>query len=55
MAALLTDLGLFFTQCLTWVGSLLTVVTSTPALLIMCIAMPVVGFGVGLLCRLFRV
>jgi len=55
MTALLADIGLFFTQAVTWAGSVLTTVTSSPALLILVIGMPVVGFAVGLLGRLFRV
>ena len=55
MSELLTSLGSFFTQSITWAGDILDVVVDTPALLIMVIGMPVVGFAVGLLGRLFRV
>ncbi|MFQ6724594.1 MAG: hypothetical protein ACLRFE_04630 [Clostridia bacterium] len=54
MSAFLTDIGTFFTQAITWLGDVLTEVTSTPALLVMVIAMPVCGFAVGLLSRLIR-
>lgn len=54
MSALLTDIGTFFTQSVTWLGNILTTITSNPALLILCIAMPVIGFSVGLLNRLIR-
>ena len=55
MAEFLTEIGAFFTQSLTWVTEVLNVITDSPALLILCIAMPIVGFGVGLLSRMFRV
>lgn len=54
MEALLTDIGAFFTQSVTWLGDVLNVVISEPALLIMVIAMPICGFAVGLLSRLIR-
>lgn len=54
MSALLTDIGTFFTQSITWLGNILTTITGNPALLILCIAMPVIGFSVGLLNRLIR-
>lgn len=54
MAAILSEIGTFFTQSITWMGDILTEVTSTPALLILVIAMPVVGFAFGLLGRLIR-
>ena len=54
MADILSQIGTFFTQSITWMGDILTEVTSTPALLILVIAMPVVGFAFGLLGRLIR-
>lgn len=54
MTAFLTSIGEFFTQSITWLGNVLDVVTENPALLVMVIAMPVVGFSVGLLSRLIR-
>ena len=54
MSALLTDIGTFFTQSVTWLGNILTTITGNPALLILRIAMPVIGFAVGLLNRLIR-
>lgn len=52
MSAFLTEIGTFFTQAITWMGDVLTEVTSNPALLVLVIAMPVCGFAVGLLKRL---
>lgn len=54
MATLLGDIGTFFTQSITWLGDVLDTVTGSPALLILVIAMPIVGFAVGLLSRLIR-
>lgn len=54
MSAFLTEIGTFFTQAITWLGDVLDVIVSNPALLVMVIAMPVVGFAVGLLSRLIR-
>lgn len=54
MTAFLSNIGEFFTQSVTWLGDVLDVIVSNPALLIMVIAMPVVGFAVGLLGRLIR-
>lgn len=54
METLLGDIGTFFTESVEWMGDVLTEVTSTPALLILVIAMPVIGFSVGLLSRLIR-
>lgn len=54
MSAFLTEIGTFFTQSVTWLGDVLEVITSNPALLVLVIAMPVVGFAVGLLSRLIR-
>lgn len=54
MSAVLTDIGTFFTQSVTWLGDILDVIVSNPVLLILCVAMPVIGFAVGLLNRLIR-
>lgn len=54
MTAFLSSIGEFFTQSITWLGNVLDVVTENPALLVMVIAMPIVGFAVGLLSRLIR-
>lgn len=54
MTAFLTDIGTFFTQSITWLGDVLDTVTGNPALTVMVLAMPIVGFAVGLLGRLIR-
>lgn len=54
MATFLENVGLFFTQSLEWTGSILDTVVESPALLVMVVGMPIVGFAYGLLGRLFR-
>lgn len=54
MGAFLTEIGVFFTQSITWLGDVLDVVTGSPALTVMVLAMPICGFAVGLLSRLIR-
>ena len=54
MSNFLTEIGAFFTQSVTWLGDVLDVVTQNPALMVMVLAMPIVGFAVGLLSRLIR-
>ena len=54
MTAFLDNIGLFFTQSVEWLGNVLEVVVQNPALLVLVIAMPIVGFAVGLLGRLIR-
>lgn len=55
MTQMLTDIGSFFTQSIDWLGTVMDTIVGDPALLIMCLAMPIIGFSVGLLGRLFRV
>lgn len=54
MEALLTSVGSFFTQIVEWATMLINLITTNPVLLIMCVAMPIVGFVVGWLSRLIR-
>lgn len=54
MSTILTDIGTFFTQSVTWMGDVLDVIVANPVLLVMVVAMPIVGFAVGLLSRLIR-
>lgn len=54
MTAFLTNIGTFFTQAIEWLGAVLDTVVANPALTVMVLAMPIVGFAVGLLSRLIR-
>lgn len=54
MGTFLDNIGEFFTESLDWLSSVLDKVTASPALTVLVIAMPIVGFAVGLLSRLIR-
>ncbi len=54
MTEFLTNIGTFFTQSVTWLGDVLDTIVANPALTVMVLAMPIVGFAVGLLGRLIR-
>ena len=54
MTAFLENIGTLFTQSIDWLSAVLDTVVASPALTIMVLAMPIVGFAVGLLSRLIR-
>lgn len=54
MSTFLGNIGTFFTQSVTWMGDILDAIVADPALTVLVIAMPIVGFAVGLLSRLIR-
>lgn len=54
MSTFLTNIGTFFTQSVTWMSDILETVSGSPELTVMVLAMPIVGFSVGLLSRLIR-
>lgn len=54
MSAFLTDIGTFFTQSVTWATDILSKVTAEPALTVLVLGFPIVGFAFGLLGRLIR-
>lgn len=54
MSTFLTEIGTFFTQALDWTTSILDSVTASPALTVLVLGFPIVGFAFGLLGRLFR-
>lgn len=54
MESILASVSQVFTAAIGWMGEVLTTVTSSPALLLMVICVPLVGLGVGLLGRLIR-
>ena len=54
MATLLTEIGSFFTQAVTWMGQILETIVSNP-LLMLGVAMMVCGFVVGIVRRLISV
>ena len=54
MSTFLTDIGTFFTQSVGWMGDILSNVTDSPALTVLVLGFPIVGFAFGLLARLIR-
>jgi type IV secretory pathway VirB2 component (pilin) len=54
MSAFLTNIGTFFTQTFTWLTDIVEIVTGNPALTVLVIAMPIVGFAIGVFNRLIR-
>lgn len=54
MSSFLTEIGTFFSQSVTWMGDILDIIVANPVLTVLVIAMPIVGFAVGLLSRLIR-
>lgn len=54
MSAFLTNIGTFFTQSIEWLSTVLDTIVSNPALLVLCVAMPICGFAIGLLNRLIH-
>lgn len=55
MSTFLTSIGTFFTQAISWLSTCLNTIVASPALTVLCLAMPICGFAVGLLGRLIRV
>lgn len=54
MADLLTSVGTVFTSVIGWAGTVGTTITSTPVLLLYCVAVPLCGIGVGMFSRLLH-
>lgn len=54
VSSFLTDVTTFFTSALSWAGSAIGTIMDKPMLLVFVAAMPIAGYGVGLLRRLVR-
>lgn len=54
MEAILSGVSLVFQQATTWVGEIIDIIVGQPLLILLVVAMPVIGFGVGLLKRIMR-
>ena len=52
MEAILTDVGTVFNSAVGWVGEVATTIAGEPVLMLFCVAVPLVGLGVGLFKRL---
>lgn len=56
MAAILTAVTDVVTACVGWCGQFLSMITATGnEILLLFVILPIVGLGVGILSRLFRV
>lgn len=54
MTTFLDSINVFFERCVTWMGNLVNYIIGQPALIVLCFAMPICGFAIGLLNRLIR-
>ena len=54
MSTFLGNIGTFFTQSFTWLSDIVDIVTGNPALTVLVLAMPIVGFAIGIFNRLVR-
>lgn len=54
MADFLANVGLFFNSSVGWATDILSKVTAEPALTVLVLGFPIVGFAFGLLHRLIR-
>lgn len=54
MSDFLAQVGTFFTWSITQLGTVLNTITASSPLTVLCLAMPICGFAVGLLGRLIR-
>lgn len=55
IATLMTSIGSVFTTAIGWVGDVAAEIAAQPILLLSCVAIPLVGLGVGLFKRLLSV
>lgn len=55
MAAIITAIGDLVTGAITWTTSYLTLITGNDVLVLFCIALPLVGLGIGVIRRLVRI
>ncbi len=54
LATVLGYVGTFLTEALTWIGEVMTYVSSNPLLFIVCFGIPIAGVAIGYLGRLIR-
>lgn len=55
MASILTTVGTLVTNAITWTTAYLTMITDSDVLILFCIALPLVGLGIGIIRRLVRI
>lgn len=54
LEGLITNITAFFTGAISWVTEILSLISSQPILMVLCILIPVAGFAVGLFRRLLN-
>lgn len=55
MSAILTAVGDLVTAAITWTSSYITMIAANDVLVLFCIALPLVGLGIGIIRRLVRI
>lgn len=55
MSAILSAVSTLVTNAVTWTTSYLTMITENDVLVLFCIALPLVGLGIGIIRRLVRI
>ena len=55
MAAILASVTSLVTSAISWTTSYLTMITGNDVLVLFCIALPLVGLGIGIIRRLVRI
>lgn len=51
---LVSNITAFFTGAISWVTQILSLISSQPVLMVLCVLIPVAGFAVGLFRRLLN-
>ena len=55
MTEILASVSTLVTNAITWTTSYLTMITGNDVLVLFCIALPLVGLGIGVIRRLVRI
>ncbi len=55
MASIITAITTLVTGAISWTTSYLTLITGNDVLVLFCIALPLVGLGIGVIRRLVRI
>lgn len=55
MANIITAIGQLVSGAIDWTGDYLTMITGNDVLVLFCIALPLVGLGIGIIRRLVRI
>lgn len=54
LSEFLGSVGTFFGEAIEWLSAIINTIAANPVLMVLCLAMPICGFAVGLLGRLIR-